>query len=244
MRDPKWIGTSPSNPFWSPDCKTLYFSWNPAKAPSDSLYALQLNEIEPKKVSPAEKERINQTGRYQYNQDRSAAVYTYRGDIYYVDLKKNKTLQITKTADPESNPQFSFGENRIVYTSRQQLFAWDRQTGATEQLLQVKTPDPNASGRNAAGNNRTPVNTAQENWLQQDQIAVGAHEPGCAKVDPILVADNVTRQFGGLVAVDVAHVEIPRGKITALIGQPAYDELARLCRAREHLLQKIGRAHV
>ncbi|MEY4411045.1 MAG: hypothetical protein RLZ69_619 [Actinomycetota bacterium] len=51
-----------------------------------------------------------------------------------------------------------------------------------------------------------------------DAIAKGAIEPGCAKVDPILVADNVTRQFGGLKAVDVAHLEIPRGKITALIG--------------------------
>lgn len=50
------------------------------------------------------------------------------------------------------------------------------------------------------------------------QIAVGAAEPGCKKVDPILVADKVTRQFGGLRAVDVDHVEIPRGMITALIG--------------------------
>ncbi len=51
-----------------------------------------------------------------------------------------------------------------------------------------------------------------------EQIAKGAIEPGCAKVDPILVASGVTRQFGGLKAVDVAHLEIPRGKITALIG--------------------------
>jgi branched-chain amino acid transport system ATP-binding protein len=42
--------------------------------------------------------------------------------------------------------------------------------------------------------------------------------PGCRKVDPILVADDVVRQFGGLTAVDVAHVEVPRGMITALIG--------------------------
>lgn len=49
-------------------------------------------------------------------------------------------------------------------------------------------------------------------------IAKGLVGPGCAKVDPILVVDNVTRQFGGLKAVDVEHVEIPRGKITALIG--------------------------
>jgi branched-chain amino acid transport system ATP-binding protein len=44
------------------------------------------------------------------------------------------------------------------------------------------------------------------------------HEPGAAKPDPIVVADDVVRQFGGLVAVDVGHVEIQRGAITALIG--------------------------
>jgi ABC-type branched-subunit amino acid transport system ATPase component len=38
------------------------------------------------------------------------------------------------------------------------------------------------------------------------------------KSDSILVADGVTRRFGGLTAVDVDHFEIQRGKITALIG--------------------------
>ena len=51
-----------------------------------------------------------------------------------------------------------------------------------------------------------------------NEIAIGPAAPGCKKVDPILVADNVRRQFGGMVAVDVEHLEIPRGKITALIG--------------------------
>lgn len=43
-------------------------------------------------------------------------------------------------------------------------------------------------------------------------------EPGSAKRDPILVVDEVRRAFGGLVAVDVDHLEIQRGVITALIG--------------------------
>ncbi|MEO6318206.1 MAG: ABC transporter ATP-binding protein [Acidimicrobiales bacterium] len=43
-------------------------------------------------------------------------------------------------------------------------------------------------------------------------------EPGVAKPDPILVADGVQRRFGGLTAVDVDHVEVQRGAITALIG--------------------------
>lgn len=49
-------------------------------------------------------------------------------------------------------------------------------------------------------------------------LHVGDAKPGCKKVDPIIVADGVKRQFGGLTAVDVAHVEIPRNAITALIG--------------------------
>ncbi|MGF3055943.1 ABC transporter ATP-binding protein [Microbacterium sp. YY-01] len=49
-------------------------------------------------------------------------------------------------------------------------------------------------------------------------LAKGPAAPGVAKVDPILIADAVQRRFGGLVAVDVDHLEIPRGAITALIG--------------------------
>jgi neutral amino acid transport system ATP-binding protein len=45
-----------------------------------------------------------------------------------------------------------------------------------------------------------------------------AQEPGSPKPDAILVAENVVRSFGGLTAVDVSHVEIQRGAITALIG--------------------------
>jgi ABC-type branched-subunit amino acid transport system ATPase component len=45
-----------------------------------------------------------------------------------------------------------------------------------------------------------------------------AHEPGAKKPDPVVIADNIRRTFGGLTAVDVEHVEIQRGVITGLIG--------------------------
>ncbi|WP_017557905.1 ABC transporter ATP-binding protein [Nocardiopsis baichengensis] len=41
---------------------------------------------------------------------------------------------------------------------------------------------------------------------------------GVAKPDPILKASGVRRSFGGLTAVDVEHLEVQRGTITALIG--------------------------
>ncbi len=57
---------------------------------------------------------------------------------------------------------------------------------------------------------------------RQRTKATGLHKgemvPGVAKVDPIVIVDGVKRIFGGLTAVDVDHIEIPRHAITALIG--------------------------
>jgi branched-chain amino acid transport system ATP-binding protein len=45
-----------------------------------------------------------------------------------------------------------------------------------------------------------------------------APRPGVPKPDPILVVKATSRSFGGLRAVDVEHLEVERGTITALIG--------------------------
>lgn len=49
-------------------------------------------------------------------------------------------------------------------------------------------------------------------------LAAVPHEPGAPKPDAIVVADDVVRRFGGMTAVDVRHLEVQRGAITALIG--------------------------
>ena len=43
-------------------------------------------------------------------------------------------------------------------------------------------------------------------------------EPGSKKPDPILEVDHIIRNFGGMTAVHVDHLEVQRGVITALIG--------------------------
>jgi neutral amino acid transport system ATP-binding protein len=49
-------------------------------------------------------------------------------------------------------------------------------------------------------------------------VAEVAAEPGVAKPDAALTVDELNRNFGGLVAVDVDHLEVQRNSITALIG--------------------------
>ncbi|RLV55219.1 ABC transporter ATP-binding protein [Aeromicrobium phragmitis] len=52
----------------------------------------------------------------------------------------------------------------------------------------------------------------------REALASVPNTPGAPKPDPIIVGDDITRTFGGLTAVDVEHLEIQRGVITALIG--------------------------
>lgn len=52
----------------------------------------------------------------------------------------------------------------------------------------------------------------------REALATVAATPGVAKPDPILRAHGVQRNFGGITAVDVEHLEVQRGSITALIG--------------------------
>lgn len=68
-----------------------------------------------------------------------------------------------------------------------------------------------------------PANTLDPNAPAGRRVALEALQdvprvPGAPKPDPIMIADNVSRQFGGLKAVDVEHIEVQRGAITALIG--------------------------
>ena len=45
------------------------------------------------------------------------------------------------------------------------------------------------------------------------KLAKVAEVPGVDKPDPILIVNNVQRHFGGLLAVDVDHIEVQRGAI-------------------------------
>jgi len=158
MRDQRWIGTSPSNPFWSADGRYLFFSWNPDGSRSDSLYYITLTDRTPRKATPQMQQSIPSAGSIVYNSKKSAYAYTKDGDLYYAD--RNGVRRVTQTVDSESSPQFIEGDRRIAYNRAQNVYAWDVQTGETVQLTNfIKGAAPKTASLNA-----------QEKWLQADAI--------------------------------------------------------------------------
>jgi len=65
---------------------------------------------------------------------------------------------------------------------------------------------------------QTATRSMADPQARKDLTATFDATPGSPKPDPILVVNNITRQFGGMTAVDVGHLEVQRGIITALIG--------------------------
>lgn len=164
MRDPKWIGSSPTTPQWSIDSKTLFFNWNPDKVIDDSLYYITLSNKTPVKTTPAEKQSRISSASIIYNIARTAYVYEKEGDIFYTDVKSGRTRRITQTIDQESYPQFTFQETRVSYNRNQNLYTWDIATGETVQLTNTK------AGASTSPRTTADASNTQEDWLKSDQL--------------------------------------------------------------------------
>lgn len=161
MRDPKWIGSSPSSPYWSFDGNYLFFNWNPDNSADDSLYYITAVDKRPKKVDAAMKKNI--LSFVVYNSSYTQYVYSKDGDIFLTDVKTNKTKQVTQTTDAESAPQFSFNDTKLVYTLNQNLYAWDIADGNTLQLTNFQ------KGAAPVADKKEQV-SEQEKWLKDDQL--------------------------------------------------------------------------
>ncbi|WP_152270518.1 prolyl oligopeptidase family serine peptidase [Agriterribacter humi] len=164
MRDPKWIGVSPSDPLWSADGKTLYFNWNPDKAPADSLYYITSENNIPQKVTVFQKQNIVYARDIRFNADRTMYVYAKDDDIFIVNSKTGKIKRITQTTLKESNPSFSFNDTRVIYLNDHNVFAWDITNGEIIQLTNFQKGNPPP-----ATDSNKKLNSQQE-WLKKDQL--------------------------------------------------------------------------
>ncbi|MFT4023931.1 MAG: prolyl oligopeptidase family serine peptidase [Flavihumibacter sp.] len=161
MRDPKWIGTSPGNPFWGADNR-LYFKWNPEQAASDSLYFINAAG-KPQKATNAERQAAVDYSDLRFNNSRKAYVYVSEGDIWYRDPKKAAPVRITETVERELQPGFAFNDSKVVFVRQQNLYAWDIATGALSQLTNLQRGTAPAAAKKE---------NEQETWLKNDQLAL------------------------------------------------------------------------
>ncbi|HEY8958138.1 DPP IV N-terminal domain-containing protein, partial [Chitinophaga sp.] len=164
MRDPKWIGTSPDNVFWSPNNQAVYFSWNPDKQLGDSLYYAGVKDHTPRKTAADERSLINAKAAGAWSADRSLLAYSYEGDIYLLEIRTGKTTRITNTKAVEYDPAFSFGGKQVVFRQNRDLYGWDKASGLISQLTSFET------GNKPADKDDSKSGNEEEQFLKAQQL--------------------------------------------------------------------------
>lgn len=163
MKDPEWIGSSPSDLKWNYNGSILYFDWNPDQKPADSLYMYVRLKGSVSKVEASSKKDILYADDVRYNSTRTQYVYAKEGDVFWVDVKTGVTKSITSTAAAEINPIFSFNDQSVVYQRELNLYAWNIQSGVTVQISNLLTGTVPPAEKKAIANK-------QEEWLKKDQL--------------------------------------------------------------------------
>ncbi|RZK50640.1 MAG: S9 family peptidase [Pedobacter sp.] len=161
MRDPKWMGVSPSQFRWSADSKTIFFNWNPEQKVSDAKYQIKVGETKPVLTDNATMEAA-MAPNYLFNKDKSLSILEKSGDIYLVNMKTKLETRLTNTVDREFGARFLVN-NDIVYQKGDNLFQWVNGTGETIQRTHF------LKGKRPSNPERTTT-SAQNTWLRNDQV--------------------------------------------------------------------------
>jgi len=162
MKDPKWMGTFPSNVKWAEDGKTIYFDYNLAKDPSDSLYKIELNNSDKiVKVNNEELEKI--TSRGTYNKDHSSKLYTKGGKLMLYNTKNNSSRTLLDLGENIRNAQFQQDENSVSFTMDNNIYVLDLNSGSLQKITNIKSgSDPKSESELSE----------KDEWLEKENLSL------------------------------------------------------------------------
>lgn len=157
MRDPKWMGTAPSNYRWSENSKYLFFDWNPEAKDKSQVYRLDVNSKK-YELSTDSIAKLEVAPDYIFNKDKSLAVFEKDGDLFLKN-KQNKVVRLTETIERE-NPLAFLISNELVFQRNENIYAIDFANNATRQLTNFQKGSAQKADSKLSD---------QDQWLKKDQ---------------------------------------------------------------------------
>ena len=156
MRDPKWMGTSPSNYRWSDNSRFLYFNWNPEGKDKSQVYRL---DVASKKyeLSSDSLAKLDEAPQYIFNQDKTLAVFEREGDLYVKN--KEKVKRLTETIERE-NPLSFLLNDELVFQRNENVYTLDLNNNTVRQLTNFQRGVAPKAGQKLSD---------QDEWLKKDQ---------------------------------------------------------------------------
>jgi dipeptidyl aminopeptidase/acylaminoacyl peptidase len=136
-------GYEPREVRWSPDGRSVYFSWKQASEPLEKefdTYVVGRDGSGLRKLTEAEaKDAPPSSG--VWTRDRSRAVYADEGDLFLYAGGAVHRRALTNTIEAESNPRFTQDERHVTFVRANNLFVLSLEDGSVVQMTNILGPD-------------------------------------------------------------------------------------------------------
>ncbi|GAB3779077.1 S9 family peptidase [Dyella agri] len=217
MASPDWIGHAVESPYWGVDGRNLYYA---LKRDGDSvrdLYRVDAAGGASSKLDPAAMAQAE--GPAVYDRNHAHAAFILHGDVFLVELASGRRVQVTRSPQAESSPQFSADGRTLQFRDGNDWYGYDLASGVTAPAAILKfADDPQAKQPDALERQQLETfGTLREIKADRDahraqQQALDAADPGRAP-QPFWLSDKVK-------AVDTELS--PGGRWMLVVTEPAH----------------------
>lgn len=182
MANPDWMGHAVENPYWSVDGRSLYYSLKRDGSEVHDLYRVDPASGQSTRLDAAAMAQAQ--GPAVYDRAHQHAAYVLHGDVFLVDLGSGRRTQVTRSAQPESSPQFSADGRSLQYRDGNNWYVYDMASGVTSPAAVLKfTDDPQAKKPDTLEQQQLDLfKELREN--KEDKDAQHANQQELATADP------------------------------------------------------------
>jgi dipeptidyl aminopeptidase/acylaminoacyl peptidase len=146
MADPDWIGAPVESAWWAWDGRQVNYSLKRSGSPIRDTYLQAIDGSPGAVAKDTELGRLDAPGSV-YSPDRTHAVFVRNGDVFERDQHDGTLVQITRSADEESDPQFAADGKSVQFRVGVDWFRWnpgDRLVTPAALPRAEKDPHPTA----------------------------------------------------------------------------------------------------
>jgi dipeptidyl aminopeptidase/acylaminoacyl peptidase len=238
MADPDWMGAAVSQPYWSADGKSVYYSSKRKGSMILDQHRLSLAEskdllLGPKDAATADAPAI-------YDRAGKRAAFVRNGDVFVREISSGRLQQLTRSAELKSDPQFSADGKRLSFRIGTDWYIHDFDTALTMPVAVVKAQaDPDAAPKSDDLRDMQLRTFSTLQRLREDSEAEKKHAEELRRADatragmPFYLGDEVVIRATALssdgdyllvVTSPKAAVRGREGQLTRYVTESGYEE--------------------
>ncbi len=137
MAEPDWIGAPVESPYWSADGSAVYYALKRPGSAVRDIRRIGAADGKDAVLSPAELAGIDGKNAV-YDTARQRAAFIRNGDVFVRELGSSRLIQVTRSSEDESSPQFSADQASLHYRRGNDWYGYAFAGGVNYPLAVLK----------------------------------------------------------------------------------------------------------